>query len=391
MIYLEYTDPTKGELVYISTEDNRIDTSVPKNNGQLAFLFKITNDMGKTYSQTLNGVTSQVVAQYAYGQSPYVFDRYTRCTLRAEATTGATSVSDGKILGLPVGYYKYEVYEASAPFTIASYSCRTVPQTEDGQMGTLKVRKDNFSTGQVMSTTNLIGNTYYKDQQATGLNGGGNYYFNLQTSCGTSITSAAYIVAITSVEAQADGSRWLEVTGVTTTATGVEYTIKSNAPVGHSYDWKNNTTGSYGSVTEITSQPQTNTITFAYNASNSSYQLNLYNSDGGNAGGGSKVWGVSGGRNFSVPNPSFNYGHAQLTAWNPESVDSGGTTLSTGNLWYNVRYGANANVAEQDFFTIQGKVEEGKLYIKQGDENIKEVKYTEHESPVTSDYIYYGQ
>lgn len=395
MIHLEFTDPTKGEFIYITTEDKRIDTSVPANNNQIAYLFKITNDMGKTYSQTLNNVTSQVNSQHAYGQSPVTYDRYTRVLLKAESTLANASVNEGKILALPVGFYKYEVYEATSPTQITTYSCATNPQTSDGQIGTLTVRQANFSTGTVMQTTNLIGDTYYKDVKVsdlTGSNGGsvGSYFLNMSTSCGQAITNNLFVAGITQVEAQTDGSRWLEITSVVTTSTGIILTIKSNSPVGYSYDFLNNSTSAYENVIEITTKPQTNSISLNYSDSES-FTLNLYDSSGGNAGTGSKVWGINGGRFFSVPNPDFPYGSVVQTAWNPESVDASGTSLSKGSFYYNVRYGATINSASQNFFVVKGKIEEGKLYIKQGDENIKEVKYTKHESPTTSNYIYYGQ
>ena len=40
---------------------------------------------------------------------------------------------------------------------------------------------------------------------------------------------------------------------------------------------------------------------------------------------------------------------------------------------------------------MQGKVTEGKMYISQGEETLKEVTYTQHEEPTSTNYIYYGQ
>ena len=80
---------------YISTEDNRIDTSVGSD--KIRHLVKFTNDMDKS-------------VQYAYPNNHLIYDRYTKMSFTYNATpdvyTGDTKLE-------PSGYYKYEVYEVS--------------------------------------------------------------------------------------------------------------------------------------------------------------------------------------------------------------------------------------------------------------------------------------
>ena len=80
---------------YLSTEDNRIDTSVAKS--QIRFLVKLTNDMDGS-------------VDYVYPAS-VIEDRFTEMTF----TWGYPPVAmfGGEVNLLPAGYWKYEVYEVS--------------------------------------------------------------------------------------------------------------------------------------------------------------------------------------------------------------------------------------------------------------------------------------
>ena len=80
---------------YISTEDNRINTSVAKT--QIRHLVKFTNDMDKSI-------------QYAYSTVHLIYDRYTKFVFDYNATP---NVYTGKVDFLPSGFWKYEVYEIS--------------------------------------------------------------------------------------------------------------------------------------------------------------------------------------------------------------------------------------------------------------------------------------
>jgi len=80
---------------YISTEDNRIDTSVAST--KIRHLFKFINDMDGS-------------VQYAYGSAETIYDRYTTLTFLYNATP---NLYEGKTKLIPSGHYKYEVYEVS--------------------------------------------------------------------------------------------------------------------------------------------------------------------------------------------------------------------------------------------------------------------------------------
>ena len=80
---------------YLSTEDNRIDTSVAST--QIRHLVKFFNDMDGS-------------VQYAYGSAETIYNRYTKLTFLYNATP---NLYEGKTKLIPSGYYKYEVYEVS--------------------------------------------------------------------------------------------------------------------------------------------------------------------------------------------------------------------------------------------------------------------------------------
>jgi len=98
----------------ITTEDVRIDTSVPSS--QIKHLLKFTNDMDK-------GV------KYAYGRTETIKDRYTNITLTHNATE---DVVTGNIDFLPCGYWKYSVWEVSFNGTPVMTE-ETVPLTETSE------------------------------------------------------------------------------------------------------------------------------------------------------------------------------------------------------------------------------------------------------------------
>ena len=95
----------------LSTEDNRIDTSVPKT--QIRHLVKFINDMDGS-------------VQYAYGGVETIYNRYTYFKFEYHATP---NVYSGKTKLIPSGYYKYEVYEVSWTGTV-TVSAGNAPATE---------------------------------------------------------------------------------------------------------------------------------------------------------------------------------------------------------------------------------------------------------------------
>jgi hypothetical protein len=89
---------------YVTTEDQRIDTSVA--NSRIRLLFKFTNDMTGT-------------SKYAYGQSTTfsdsIYNRYTKVTINHNTTE---NIYSGRVNFKPYGFWNYEIYEVSYNGTI---------------------------------------------------------------------------------------------------------------------------------------------------------------------------------------------------------------------------------------------------------------------------------
>ena len=95
---------------YISTEENRIDTSVTS--AHIRHLLKFSND--------LDGAVF-----YAYATTEVINNRYTSLAF----TYGSPNVYTGNLRLIPAGYYKYEVYEVSWVGAV-SVSSGNAPATE---------------------------------------------------------------------------------------------------------------------------------------------------------------------------------------------------------------------------------------------------------------------
>ena len=99
----------------ISTEDNRIDTSVAST--QIRFLVKFINDLDGSID-------------YCYPTLPIGIEpRYTLMTFTYPETRHPDDRYDGKIDLLPAGHWKYEVYEVSWIGTVA-VGILTAPRNE---------------------------------------------------------------------------------------------------------------------------------------------------------------------------------------------------------------------------------------------------------------------
>ena len=81
----------------VSTEDNRIDTTVAKT--QIRFLVKFINDLDGSIA-------------YVYPNS-VIYDRYTGMSFIYEAVLTSVDLYSAEIHLLPSGHWKYEVYEVS--------------------------------------------------------------------------------------------------------------------------------------------------------------------------------------------------------------------------------------------------------------------------------------
>ena len=97
MIHIQYGQAGR---FYVTTEEKRINTSVPSSN--IRYLFKLINNMSKSIV-------------YAYGQSQTVNDRYTLVSVNY----GTNDVYTGTVDLTPNGYWTYEIYEVSWQSSVA--------------------------------------------------------------------------------------------------------------------------------------------------------------------------------------------------------------------------------------------------------------------------------
>tara|TARA_R100000781_G_C4039730_1_gene113568 strand:- start:22 stop:504 length:483 start_codon:yes stop_codon:yes gene_type:complete len=95
----------------LSTEDNRIDTSVAST--QIRHLVKFINDMDGS-------------VQYAYGAVETIYNRYTDFQFLYNTTP---NIYEGKTKLIPSGSWKYEVYEVSWIGTV-TVSAGNAPASE---------------------------------------------------------------------------------------------------------------------------------------------------------------------------------------------------------------------------------------------------------------------
>ena len=99
---------------YVTTEDRRINRSVPAAN--LWFLFKFTNNMSGA-------------VKWSYGQNAVVYDRYTK--VEFTQVDIPTQQPEDPFLGLidlwENGYWNYEVYECSSETVITVLNSYNAP------------------------------------------------------------------------------------------------------------------------------------------------------------------------------------------------------------------------------------------------------------------------
>ena len=359
-------------VFYVSTEDRRYNTSVPST--QLRYLFKFTNDMD-------GGVV------YAYGQNQAVYNRYTKVSFSHNTTEDEFL---GRVNFTPNGYWQYNVYELATDSTsVITNSCFSLPQISTGLLGTLTIREGNFDTGTIVKQIDFYNGNTVVDQYVDEL-AFSTYYLNLSNSCGDAITTSLYGLGITTVTAQTNDNAWLVASDATTTSTGLTFKITSYAPIGYSYDFENDNLGGYIETTDITTIPQTTIHSIAWASSNEFWNLGLYDSTGGAAGSGTYVFAFGNRRTFAVPNTTPLYGRPFYTIWNPELKDASGSILVKGNFYFNARYGDTLNSTDPKFYTLEGDVEQGKLYVSEpsGEE---QVQYTQNSPASGTNYIWYGQ
>ena len=211
MIHLTFSSPEAENVVYISTEENRIDTNAL--DSQLRYLFEITNDMGTTVGKHYTSPSEYVREQYTYPIKYTIADRYNSFILTSTSNYTGSNLFNGKVYSLPVGYYYYKVYECSTTSTNSlAFDDTTMPIDAKGRIGFLSIR-ENSSTGTIIKETELLAGVQSDDNKVSDLSSG-TYFLRMQSSSGTFIDSGLTALGISQVQAQSDGSRWLEVTNV---------------------------------------------------------------------------------------------------------------------------------------------------------------------------------
>lgn len=368
-------------VFYISTEDRRYDTTTDITTGLIQYLFKFTNNMD-----------GSVV--YAYAQDIRRYPRYTRCTFYHDTTE---DVYTGKVNFVPNGYYNYKVYELTSA-TIETLSCSTAPATANGDTpsgvdtGNIGQYTITDGDGVLTSTVKLTGQNDVYDLPLTDAEtGASNWNIKVYNDCSDTVPIITSPFVVYTQTAQADDTRWVEITSIKQTATGISGKIVSNMPIGYSYEFRLYS-GAVIGFTNVTAKPQTKSFSLTQINPPSSDPISLlgYDATGGSAGGGGFAWSSVPLTLVPVTNPSTYYGTGEAIAVNPVSVNGSGTILSKGNAWLTVIAGETAESTTQGFYTLQGVVEQGKLYVSEpsGEE---QVQYNEHLSPSATNYVWYGQ
>ena len=143
---------------YLSTEDNRINTSVAKT--QIRFLVKLTNDMDGSID-------------YVYPRS-VIEDRFTEMTFTYESVIANVDMFAGEVHLLPAGYWKYEVYEVSWIGTVSldveqapSTSTEVLPVADNTGVVQGMVTKGKLYLGEKKGTAEV---QYYPHEEEEGTN-----------------------------------------------------------------------------------------------------------------------------------------------------------------------------------------------------------------------------
>ena len=354
---------------YISTEDMRFDSSVPTT--QLRYLFQFTNDMD-----------GRVV--YAYGQNQVVHNRYTKVTFSHNTTE---DVFLGRVNFVPNGYWKYKVYEVSADAGLPALNSCNAPITSDANRYLGKYTITD-AAGTLLSSGDFTAqNSYYNisltdldDMTSSTLQ---TFLFKIYDACGALVIDSSFNQLI--IKAQPSGAKWAEWSNLQRTETTTSYDLTTYAPATYqTLFWNGGTSFTYHTIL-------TNPETITYSASNDTGMvgMELYTT-----GAGACVWQNPGCQekiDWTYPLTPIVYGYINTLFYNPIWIDdTTGALLFKGDAILEANYGTTIDSVNRGYWTLQGLVEEGKLYIEEpaGEE---QVQYTQHPEPSATNYIYYGQ
>ena len=354
---------------YVTTEDRRINRSVPVAN--LRYLFKFTNNMSGA-------------VKWSFGQNQEVFDRYTKVEFYPNDTVAKQP--ENPYLGLidlsPNGYWNYEVYECSSETVIPTLTNCNAPLSPLADFGSFTI--SNFAGDVLVSevftnTTSVFYNKYVENLDGYDVS---SIQYNPieQLSCG--VTLGTQVLPIQQ-QALFGEVPYTEIQNCVQTATGITFDVVSNMPIGYSYAFRQAGTSIDFQITDITTLPQ---ITSHSVAQHTPYILNnvemyCYTLPGGAAGGGddtfNKIHNI-----YPHKKPTDRFGCTVRLIANHEQLDDG-VVVKKGTAWVMASNGDTLNSTSSGLLNINGEVEEGKLYVeeKAGSE---QVQYLERGGQVLS-------
>ena len=358
---------------YVTTEDRRINRSVPVAN--LWFLFKFTNNMSGA-------------VKWSYGQNAVVYDRYTK--VEFTQVDIPTQQPEDPFLGLidlwENGYWNYEVYECSSETVISVLTNCNAPLSPSADFGSFTI--SDFA-GNVLKSDVFINTTsVFHNQYVDNLDGTDDSptLFNpiMQLSCG--VTLGTQGIRVQQQVLPEGVLQYIELANCVQTSTGITFDVISNMPIGYSYSFfkyvGSVVTELY--ITEITTNPQTTSHSIAeyspYNGSLNLVQMFTYSASGGSASG------LDFGKNYDMyplkKQPSL-FGRVSQLIVNHEWLDAVGNVTKKGNGWFMAVNGETLNSTSSGLLNINGKVEQGKLYVSEtaGEE---QVQYLERGGQVTT-------
>lgn len=349
---------------YVTTEDRRINRSVPVAN--LWFLFKFTNNMSGA-------------VKWSYGQNAVVYDRYTK--VEFTQVDIPTQQPEDPFLGLidlwENGYWNYEVYECSSETVITVLNSYNAPldPTIPSSAGSW-VAKD--PSGDVLESkdfdTTLV---YYNEEVVKLISDDIPVNVNsveLLDETGTVYDSQNIWIKIEPFRSEGQFVRW---TNIVQTTTGTDYYYESNCPVGSSFGFKYESTGADFMYHNLTTYPETGMFSVPQNPNYTTsaslvVEMSIYGSPNGAAGGGADL-GIP-----QMIKPVTNPISVAVAETYPLGLNNQMHDVATvNNGWFMFPSQFFA------FLTINGKVEQGKLYVSEtaGEE---QVQYLERGGQVTT-------
>jgi len=358
---------TSPYTFYLSTEDNRIDTS-KTDTDNLLYLFKLTNDMSGEI-------------QYAFSPVQVIYNRYSKFVLYHNTTPLYYA---GRVNLVPNGYWNYKVYEYSGNTTTGS-SCQTIPNPATGNIGDYTIKN---TAGATLSTANFTPSGLYDQSVAVDTTSLGSFEFKLLDLCSVAIKTLNFTYAAQVFPfATFNNALPLAFDNVVQTATGITFDIICNAPVGYKYELQQGT----GVTTIITasSQPQTNSFSYSQigqpDLAANKIVIKLTDS------GGSAVGGMTDLYAYPISNPTSYYGFVMPIAVTHGGIDTaGGGAVLNGKIYFTASYNGVGMSTSKSYYTLQGLTTQGKLYVSEpsGEE---QVQYNQHPDPSGTNYIWYGQ